>query len=136
MNYSTILLTTIADCDALLATAASEKDDLDIRKRQLERKQENAASNSTEIDADLASVTAEIEAYEAVIAGMPEGPAKQQLISKLTKAVYKKFTLEERRANYGVLAILQQQYTIACLEKDMLETDQFVAAVTVHKATL
>ncbi|MDB5202907.1 MAG: hypothetical protein JWQ27_2316 [Ferruginibacter sp.] len=136
MNYATSLLSTIADCNALLAIAAADRTDLDIRKRQLERKQENASSNSAEIDADLASVIAEIDAYQQVIAGMPEGPAKQQLVSKLTKAEYKKFILEERRNNYGVVAVLQQQYDLTCMEKDLAEADLFITAVNDRRAEL
>ncbi|RZM12617.1 MAG: hypothetical protein EOO88_45450 [Pedobacter sp.] len=136
MSFTTSILTTIGDCDKLLSLAQADKRDKEFRKITLERKQENSVLTSSEIEADLSAVNAEIDAYETAIPGMPEGLAKEQFRAKLTKAVYKKFTLEERRLTNGVLAVLQNELELSCVAKDLDECELFITEITERKAEL
>jgi len=136
MIYSVSLLTTKPDCQALIDIAASEKEGLAYRKTGLERQHESAGTTSTQIETDLATVVAEMGALETVMASLPEGPTKTEALRKYKKAEYKKFLLEQRKGNYGVLALLEKEYDIACIEKDIEEADAFIAAVTARMNSL
>lgn len=130
MNYTVSLLTTVPDCQALIAIANAEKDALSYRKTGLQRQRHTATLSAAEIEAELASVNAEIYALQAVISNLPEGPTKVETVRKLKKAEYKKFLLEGRKGNYGVLSLLEKEYDIACIEKDIEEADAFITAIT------
>ncbi len=130
MNYTVSLLTTVPDCQALLDIAHAEKESLSYRKTGLERQRQTATITSAEIEAELASVHVEILALQTVISNLPDGPTKVETIRKLKKAEYKKFLLEQRKGNYGVLSLLEKEYDIACVEKGIEEADAFITAIT------
>lgn len=130
MNYTVSLLTNISDCETLIDIASADKESLSYRKTGLLRQREAASTTSMQIETELTSVMAEITALHTVIDNLPDGPIKDDTVVKLTKAEYKKFLLEQRKGNYGVLSLLQKEYDIATTEKDIDETDAFIAAVT------
>lgn len=136
MNYSFTLLSTKEDCDTAIAIAKKNKNELEYRKITLEHKKQNSVESAVEIETSLQAVNAEIAALESVIAGLPEGETKKDNISKKTKLEYKKFTLSERKESYGVLALLDTEVDIGCVEKDIAEFDTFITGVNERKNTL
>lgn len=130
MNYSVSLLKTKPDCQALINIASAEKEGLSYRKTGLERQRQTAGDNSVEVETELASANAELTALQTVMDSLPDGPTKTETLRKFKKAEYKKFLLEQRQANYGVLSLLEKEYDIACTEKDIAEADAFISAVT------
>jgi hypothetical protein len=130
MNYTVSILATKADCQTLIDIATTEKESLAYRKTGIDRQRQNVTFTSAEIETELASVNAEITALQAVINGLPDGPTKQETDVKLKKAEYKKFLLDQRKGNYGVLSVLEKEYDISCIEKNVAETDLFIQAVT------
>ena len=130
MNYSVSLLTTRPDCQALIDIANSDKKGLLYRRAGLEIQSDSATSNSTEIDAELSAVTAEIASLQAIINGLPDGPTRDILILRYKKADVKKALLESRKDKYGVLSLLQKENDIACIDKDIIEIDAYVTALT------
>lgn len=136
MEYSITALATIADCDALLAIANLEQEDLDFKKRQQERQYRDVTTGSTGVDAELSGVVSEITGLETAVAGMPDGPAKQILNDKLVDLQHKKYQLEKRRRRYGTLALLQKENAISSIEKQMAEKTVYIDAVTQRKSQL
>ena len=130
MNYSVSLLTTKPDCQALIDIANSDKKGLLYRRAGLEIQSDSATSNSTEIDAELSAVTAEIASLQAIINGLPDGPTRDILILRYKKADVKKALLESRKDKYGVLSLLQRENEIACIDRDVIEMDDYITAVT------
>jgi hypothetical protein len=130
MNYSTQLLATKPDCQALINIANSEKESLAYRKTGLDRQRQSVTLTSTEIEAELASVTAELTALQTMYDTLPDGPTRQEARVKYVKAEYKKFLLEQRKGNYGVISVLEKEYDISRIEKDIAETDAYILALT------
>lgn len=133
MTYSLNQISTAADCDALIDAANMERDDLGFRKLQQERQYKSVTTGSSGIDAALISVVSEITGLESVVNNLPAGPTKDQFESKLVKLRHKKFLLDERRDKYGALALVQKEYAIACIEKELAETDSYIVAVKQRK---
>ncbi len=136
MNYSVQLLTTVADCDLVLQAAALEQSELNFKRYALEKKRITNTSTTASIEAQIPAVQAEVTAYETVLATLPEGEAKEEMASKVTKAKYKLFILQEKRASYGVIAILQLELEMGFIDASIAEVAVQTAAVTAHKATL
>ena len=136
MNYSVTNLTQVADCDLLLAWAAQEKSDLAFKKTAEERLTVKFATTSTEIEATLQGVVADIAAEESIIDSLPDGEVKDDHMVRLTKLVYKKFLLETRRESYGVIALLQKQTEVARVGQQIEEVDAFINAIDAQRATI
>lgn len=136
MSYSFTLLSSVADCDTMIAMAKKSKNGLQYRKLTLEHKKEAATENAVEIETELQSVNAEIAALETVIAGLPEGDTKKDAVSKKTKLEYKRFILSERKESYGVISLLDTEIDIGCIDKDIAEIDDFIRGVGDRKESL
>ncbi len=136
MSYSTSKITTVADCDLLLAWAAKEKADLNFKKLSEERLTNNYSTASIEIDAELQSVLTEITATETIIAALPAGNSKDDAVKKKVRLEYKKFLLENRKESYGVVALLEKELDLTKVTLELTEIDAFTDAITTRKAAL
>ena len=136
MSYSVSKITTVADCDLLLAWAVKEKADLNYKKLSEERLTNNYSETSIEIDAELQSVISEIAATETIIATLPDGNSKEDAIKKKVRLEYKKFLLENRKDSYGVVALLEKELDLTNVTQSLAEIDAFTAAITARKAVL
>ncbi len=136
MSYSVNKITTVADCDLLLAWAVKEKADLNYKKLSEERLTNNYSETSIEIDAELQSVISEIAATETIIATLPDGNSKEDAIKKKVRLEYRKFLLENRKESYGVVALLEKELDLTNVTQSLAEIDAFTAAITARKAEL
>lgn len=134
--YSLNRITTIADCDTLLAWANKEKSELTLKKINDEYSVENYSSTSIEIEAILQGVIAEIAAQESVIAILPEGPSKEEAIRKKTRLEYKRFVLTTRKENYGSVALLEKELDLDRINKELTSVETFITELTAHRGTL
>lgn len=136
MSYSTNKITTISDCDLLLAWAAKEKADLNFKKLSEERLTNNYTIASIEIDAELQSVITEIAATETIITALPAGNSREDAIKKKVRLEYKKFLLENRKESYGVVALLEKELDLTKVTLELTEIDTFMNAITTRKGEL
>ncbi|MCP9751266.1 hypothetical protein [Ferruginibacter sp. HRS2-29] len=136
MNYNSTLLTTVADCDTLLTMANKEKAVLEFRKTSLTMQLENRTGSAFEVQAELASVNAQIAFYSSNIPGMPEGAEKEKFKASLAKYEYRKVLLTQRNANYGAISQLDSEHDIGKIEKQLEENATFIAVITVRKNEL
>ena len=136
MSYSVEKITSASDCDLLLSLAVKEKADQAFKRLSEERLTLNYSETSIEIDAELQSVTTEIAATETIIAALPEGNSKEDAVKKKTRLEYKKFLLNNRKENYGVLALLEKELDLNRVTVEISEIDAFIAAVTARKTAL
>ncbi len=136
MSYSVNKITTVADCDLLLAWAAKEKADLEFKKLSEERLTNNYSETSIEIDAELQSVITEIASTTTIIATLPEGQSKEEAIKKKVRLEYKKFLLENRKESYGVVALLEKELDLINVTQTLAEIDAFTTVINVRKAEL
>lgn len=136
MNYSVTTLTTVADCDTVLALIDKEKKDLSFRKLSLKRQQENYANTTVEVSSEITVLNTELSAVNTVIATLPDGDTKDDNIKRQKKLEYNLFLLTNRKANYGAIALLEKEFSIARVIQELAEADAFVAAVTARKTSI
>jgi hypothetical protein len=136
MNYSINRLSTIADCDAVLALAQKDKADLEFKNLSLQRNYQSYQSRSVQLTADIQVTQAEINALTTVIAGLPDGDTKDDNIAKQKRLEYRLFTLQEQSENYGVIALLEKELEINFVEKQLAETLTFIQLVETKKTSI
>ena len=113
----------------MLAAANEEKATLEFRKLSLERHRVTSSGSSLSIETDLQTIQAQINTSEAIIAGIPDGEAKTKEKTKLLGLNYRKAVLTDRKNSHGVTAVLQTEYDIDCVDKEIATTDTFIDIV-------
>lgn len=136
MNYSLNLVTTIADCDALLNMANDEKNTLEYRQTTLNYQLNNQAESSVEFASDLLAATTELQSVEASIAQMTEGDARNAQIRRKMTLELKIFNMNLRAENYGITSVLSRQMEINQVAQQLEVTDAFIADVEARKLQL
>ena len=136
MDYSVNRLTSAADCDAVIARSNKEKANLDFEKLSIQRDYDFAIARSTELNADIQVATQEIAVYDQVIAGLPEGDAKDENIVKRRRADNRLFNYNELLQKYGSVALLEMEMKMNLIDKQLAELLVLVQAVEARKAAL
>lgn len=134
--YSIEKLTQVSDCDAVLTWAQTEKENLELKKLNESKLTRNYANTSLSIETELQSVITQMNTINAILPTLPEGSIKEENLKKLRKLDYRKFLLEDRRINYGVVALLEKELDVERITKEIVEIDAFMTSVTQKKATL
>lgn len=129
-------LTTAADCDAVLSIAAKKQKDLEWKKLSIQRQKEAYAENSVEIAAELAAKEAELAALDTVINTLPDGELKEDNIKKRRRVDYSIFLLNDRKAYYGAVALVEKEYDEQRVLRELEETAALVTEVEARKAAL
>ena len=137
MEYSVEQITTVADCDALLTIAAKERRDLDYKKNQENHSYENVTNGSAGVEADLAANISKLTGNQAIIPTLPEGSeTRKKLEMENAKYTYKIAVLTARREKYGALGLIQKQYSLFSIDKEIAENDALVIAINKRKSEL
>ncbi|WP_210518335.1 hypothetical protein [Hymenobacter terricola] len=137
MAYSVNLLTTAAECDAALALAATELRDLNHRGDNLDYTRENTTDSATEIQAEMASLTAEIGALNTIIPTLAAGTkARKTNEVNLRRATNRQADLTDRQESRGPVALLTRELDLAQVQVQITETNAYIAAVTARKAVV
>ena len=130
MDYTVSQIGSRADCQAMIDRANDDKATLAYRKTGLQLQLQNVSTTSVSIETDLAAVTAELAVLQTVLDTLPEGDYKAETRVKFKKAEYRKFLLEQRKTNYGSVALVEKEFDIACIENSLAESDALVLALT------
>ncbi|MFK7001852.1 hypothetical protein [Flavobacterium oreochromis] len=134
--YTIEKLTQVSDCDAILAWVKNEKENLELKKLNEVKLTKNYLSTSLSIDTELQSVNSQIATLNALIPTLPIGSIKEENLKKLKKLEYKKFLLEDRKINYGAVALLQKELDVERLTKELEEINAFILLVTQKRTSL
>lgn len=136
MDYSVSTLTAVADCDTVLSLIEKDKKDLTFKKLSLERQQENYANTTIEVSSEIEALNAELTAVNTVIATLPDGDTRNDSLKRQRRIEYNLFLLDNRKADYGAITLLEKEFNLARVLKELEEADAFAAAVTVRKANI
>ncbi len=126
MNYNFTLLTSKEDCNALLAVATEQKASFEFRKLSMERHRATSSGSAQEIDNDIQTVNGLISISESIISNIPDGQVKNKEMVKLLGLQYRKAVIEQRKLSHGVVAVLETEFDMGCVENNIAETDNFI----------
>ena len=100
------------------------------------RQKEMYAENAVEVSTELTAKQAELAAPDTVIASLPDGELKDENIKKRKRAEYSIFLLNDRKANYGAVALLDKEYDLQRVLRELEETTALIAEVEARKGTV
>lgn len=136
MSYSTVKLTTVAQCDDVLAMAANKKSDFLYEQTGISRSSTGIERSNAKLSADLASVTAQLSGYTAALDVLTDEKSRANMQSKIRKLNDRKENLEERVGKSGTSSILENELDLMLLDKQIAEIELFMTAVTDRKSGL
>ena len=136
MDYSVSRLSTIAECDLAITTATDLKDELEFEQLLLGRESTTRSRSAIQLDADLASTVAQIDAFEAARDAVTDPAERAVFESRIRRLNDRKDNLEERKAKTGNNALLSNELERSRNEKQIAEIDVYINAVTVRKGEL
>jgi predicted nucleic acid-binding Zn-ribbon protein len=136
MAYTFDKLTTTAECDRLLDRANQEKSELEHEATGYQLDTTATERTTAQAQSDLTSVNAQITAFTAALAALPDGPEKDAMASKIRRLNDRKDNLEERLAKSGSAGLLLMQLRKGIAEAQLAELNTFITGVTARKAAL
>jgi len=135
MAFSVNLLTTIVQCDGLLAIKQRERTGLVNRLNNLQLQLDNW-DKATSASAELTATQALITGLTPVVAALPEGDDKRRNQNQLNRYETRANNLISKVENYDVLSLLEKELDRDTLTGDIATLDTFVAAVTTRRGEL
>ncbi|ANH80986.1 hypothetical protein A8C56_08340 [Niabella ginsenosidivorans] len=79
-----------------------------------------------EISTELAAKQAELAALDGIIAGLPEGDLKKEHEKRRRRTEYSISLLTDRKTNYGAVALLEKEYDLERVLRELEETAAFI----------
>ena len=136
MAFSLNLLTLTSEADTLLNTVLRDKRTLEVRKQNMALRTENSVENSVELTADLKASKLSLDSVNAIIASLPEGERKEEEITKKMDLELKirKLTLSGSKRNS--VSVLENEYDLDLLDRQLSGIDAFIAAINARKLEL
>ena len=137
MAYSVNLLTTHDECDSALAVADAKLRDLNHRADNLDYTRENTTGSTTEVQAELAGLDAEITSLNVLIPTLADGTRSRKDNEKnLRRAINRQAILNENQDSRGPVALLTRELYLAQVQAQITETMAYKTAVTARRAAL
>ncbi len=136
MPYTVSALKTKAECDEMIEKLQKEKRDLEFQKTVIGHQKVNNAEDASLVSTEFSANVTEIATLESSIATLPEGKAKQYHVTRKKKLEWRQEVLKKRKGETGGIALLNKEFDLVCIDKELAEADVLIADVTAHKATL
>ncbi|TYZ14397.1 hypothetical protein FY528_01315 [Hymenobacter lutimineralis] len=131
------LLTTAAECDAVLDAAQNELRDLGVRETVLTAQGDRTSESAANSTADLAAQKAIIDALTPVIDTLPAGSrTRLSTEANLRRATQRRDNLLAGQQVYGAIAALNRALDLRQVQAQITEVNLFITEVTTRKAAL
>ena len=130
------MLHEVAECDAVLAQVRKQKNELFLRRMNLEAEESDFSETASGVNDDLQAIQIELDAVNLTIASVPEGEVKRKAVKDRIKLEYKLFSANNRKEKLGSVSFLMKQYDLARVGKELDETESFIQGLEAHKTTL
>ena len=136
MAFSLNLLTTRAQCDAVLAYAQAKLGLLNYHDSQTGRRTDNLTTSATKDSSELTGLNAYITAMTPVIATLPAGKDRDKQTNDLRLKTDRRDTLVARQNQVGPEALVEAELDSTLVDAQLPLVQDLVTQVTAHRATL
>lgn len=129
-------ITTLEDADVLIENAQRKRKQKLHAAEGLEMSSESTEERAARIQAELAVAQAEYNASLATLAVLPEGPTKEDELTKKAGLEYKIRKLNDLVATSSNIYVVEKARDIALLQAEAAALEDFINQVTARKAAL
>ena len=136
MDYSLHLLTTRAQCDAVLTYANAKLGLLGYHDAQTGRRTSNLTTSATSDTAELASLNAFITAMTPVIPTLPAGKNRDKQVKELRVSTDRRDALLARQNEVGPEVLVEAEAEAGLVDIQVPFIQNLITKVTDHRATL
>jgi len=131
--YSTYLLQTGEECDALLTQQQQDRENLVLRRSNLQRQKTGTANTTLVVSAELARVNARLSVADSILSSLPDGIEKRKEEANKKKLEWQRQNLLNRQESYGAFAVLETEGLIAQIDKRIEAVDALITAIETRK---
>lgn len=136
MAYSLTLLTTRAQCDAVLTYAQAKLSLLTYHTTQTSRRAENLSTSASGMASELTGLNAYITALTPVITTLPAGKDRDRQANDLRVKTDRRDALVARQSQVGPEALVEAELDSILVDAQVPLVEDLVTQVTAHRATL
>ena len=136
MSYSIGQVQQGADLTLLRNEALKERRRLLAKKTTIEIQVGNLSENKDEISGGLTAVNQEVNTITTVVAGLSDGPTKEDFTVKLRKLEFRQFLLQNRAKSKGLVPVIQYEHDIKVIDAIVVVIDDFIVRLDAGLAAL
>ena len=136
MTYSLALLTTRAECDAVLAYANAKLKVLTYRDTTTDYRAEGLGESAQNLKDELQGLNSYITAITPAVAAMDPGKERSKLADELRQRTDRRDNLVSRQGAVGPEKLVEQELEQALLDPLIPIVQDCITQVTTHRATL
>jgi hypothetical protein len=136
MIYSLNLLTTRAECDAVLLAANARLHMLTFRDTETDFHTNTTTKTATSLKNELKALNTYITAMTPTVAGMDPTPERDEAAEELRKKISRRDALLARQKKVGPEKLVMYELSQALLDPQIPVVQDLIAQVTAHRATL
>lgn len=137
MDYSLEKLTTVAECDALLALAVKDKESAERRRRNLGESIETFSKRLDDLNLELASVQLMLETFTPLYHALREGGKdKIHLTVAVKRLELRRAMLLKKALTCNVHALLSKQMRYNLLDRRVAAMADYITALQTRRTML
>ena len=130
------MITTVAACDALLAQAAEDKENLERRRRNLDESIGNFGERTHDYSTELQAVVTLLETYAVAYDALPEGKNKMTIYLEMKRLEAKKAQLDKSVTSYNASTLIGKQVDYNLMDNQVPVLNTYINALENRRAAL
>lgn len=135
--YSLSQITSVADCDVLLAMVTDDKSNLEYKISGLQRQKTSYSSTSFNVAHELASLQNDLAYTDSQLASMAvDNPEREDEEIKKAKLTYQILQLNKRKKEYGNIALVNKELDLERASSQMASIDTCLNEILARKSEL
>ena len=136
MAYATEKLQSVAECDVLLNEVGFDIRQVELRLNSLDLRNDLLESTSSTRASEVAELQARIQVLDATLAVMPEGPEKEDTLTKKMEADLRLRRLTQANNASGPVAFVRREGDLGVLNVTLTALTNFKAALEARRQEL
>jgi hypothetical protein len=136
MEYNFTTLTSGTDYEELLTIVSERKQDLDLKRMSLQRKQLNAQATLTEIESSSETLAGEIEKWQDIKDQTLSDVLRDDAIYQMARLEFKLLVLRRRQQAISAVSLICYELDIECVARQIGGLNEFSRKLEKHRRDL
>lgn len=130
------MITTVAECEALLQLAGEDRENLERRRRNLDESIGNFGERTAEYSTELQAVNTLLETYAVAYDALPEGKNKMTIYLEMKRLETRKAQLDKSVTSYNTSSLIGKQVDFNLLDNQVPVINAYITALQARRTAL